>query len=80
SLFDVNNDRYFDSADVVSCGSAQCAPSGFKLSDGTMDAPGNLFGDGSDYGYSSGLSGDINQFDLSGSGGSPGRMSWRQIK
>ncbi|EIK53548.1 type IV pilus-associated protein [Stutzerimonas stutzeri TS44] len=80
SLFDVNNDRYFDSTDVVSCSGAQCTPSGFKLSDGTMDAPGNLFGDGVDYGYSSGLSGDINQFDLSGSGGSPGRMSWRQIK
>jgi len=45
-----------------------------------MDAPGNLFGDGVDYGYSSGLSGDIDQFDLSSSGGRPGRMSWRQIK
>lgn len=80
SLFDVNNDRYFDSADIVSCGTAQCAPSGFKLPDGTMDAPGNLFGDGSDYGYNSGLGGEVDQFDLSGSGGSPGRMSWRQIK
>lgn len=80
SLFDVNKDRYFDSTDAVTCGSAQCTPSAFKLSDGTMDAPGNLFGDGVDSGYSSGLSGDINQFDLSGSGGSPGRMSWRQIK
>ena len=80
SLFDVNNDRYFDSTDVVSCGGAQCTPSGFKLSDGTLDAPGNLFGDGVDYGYSSGLSGDIDQFDLSSSGGRPGRMSWRQIK
>ena len=80
SLFDVNNDRYFDSTDVVSCGSAQCMPSGFKLSDGTLDAPGNLFGDGVDYGYGSGLSGEIDQFDLSSSGGRPGRMSWRQIK
>lgn len=80
SLFDVNGDRYFNSTDVVSCGGAQCTPSGFKLSDGTMDAPGNLFGDGVDYGYSSGLSGDIDQFDLSSSGGRPGRMSWRQIK
>jgi len=80
TLFDVNNDRYFDSADIVSCGTAQCAPSGFKLPDGTMDAPGNLFGDGSDYGYNSGLGGEVDQFDLSGSGGSPGRMSWRQIK
>jgi type IV pilus assembly protein PilY1 len=80
SLFDVNNDRYFDAEDVVSCGSASCAPSGFKLSDGTVDAPGNLFGDGGDSGYSSGLGGNIEQFDLSGSGSRPGRMSWRQLK
>ncbi len=80
SLFDVNSDRYFDSTDVVSCDGEQCTPSGFKLSDGTLDAPGNLFGDGVDYGYSSGLSGEIDQFDLSSSGGRPGRMSWRQLK
>jgi type IV pilus assembly protein PilY1 len=80
SLFDVNNDKYFDTKDVVSCGSASCAPSGFKLGDGTVDAPENLFGDGGDSGYVSGQGGNIEQFDLSGSGSRPGRMSWRQLK
>jgi type IV pilus assembly protein PilY1 len=79
SLFDVNNDKYFDTTDVVSCGSANCAPSGYKVG-GSIDAPGNLFGDGGDSSYLSDLDGNIEQFDLSGSGSRPGRMSWRQLK
>lgn len=80
SLFDVNGDKYFNSADVVACGSASCSPSGYKLPKGTLDGPGSLLGEGVDFGYSSSLEGTIDRFDLSGSGSRPGRMSWRQIR
>lgn len=80
SLFDVNNDKYFNSADLVSCGGASCSPSGYKLPMGTLDGPGSLLGEGVDFGYSSSLEGNIDRFDLSGSGSRPGRMSWRQIR
>jgi type IV pilus assembly protein PilY1 len=79
SLFDVNNDKYFDTEDVVSCGSASCAPSGFKIG-GSVGAPGNLYGDGGDSGISSNVDGGIDQWDMAGSGSRPGRMSWRQLK
>lgn len=80
SVFDVNKDRYFNKFDMISCGSAQCYAGGFKLDDGTLKSPGTLFSTGFDSLYNSNLSGGVEQFDVSGTGEKPGRMSWRQIQ
>ncbi len=82
AVFDVNGDRVFDLKDKVACGgSSTCDASGFKLNDGSLDSPGSIFGDGFDSLYNSGLGdGGIEQNTAAGSGGEPGRMSWRQVQ
>ncbi|WP_244309085.1 pilus assembly protein [Pseudomonas duriflava] len=80
SAFDLNNDRYFNHADMLTCDGGQCYASGFKLEDGTLKSPGTLFSDGFDSLYNSDLSGGVEQFEASGTGSKPGRMSWRQIR
>ncbi|WP_095598025.1 pilus assembly protein [Pseudomonas sp. PIC25] len=82
TVFDVNGDGYFNTSDMLGCGGGNsCDASGFKLGDGTLDSPGAIFGDGFDSLYSSGLGdGGIEQNTAAGSGGKPGRMSWRQIQ
>lgn len=82
TVFDVNGDRVFDYRDQLACGGNNtCDASGFKLNDGSLDSPGAIFGDGFDSLYNSGLGeGGIEQNTAAGSGGKPGRMSWRQIQ
>lgn len=82
TVFDVNGDRVFNYEDQIACGnSSSCDASGFKLNDGSLDSPGAIFGDGFDSLYNSGLGdGGIEQNTAAGSGGKPGRMSWRQIQ
>ena len=82
SIFDVNGDRLFNAEDVVFCGKKSCAPSAYRLPVGSLDGSQILFKVGVDSGYSSGLDGAIDQFDLNGSGSGlgPGRMSWRQLR
>lgn len=80
SIFDKKNDQLFNTEDFVACDNVgSCAPSAYKLPVGSLDGHGSLLGVGVDFGYSSGLDGSIEQFDLRGSG-SPGRMSWRQLR
>lgn len=82
TVFDVNGDRVFNYEDRIACGNGStCDASGFKLNDGSLDSPGAIFGDGFDSLYNSGLGdGGIEQNTAAGSGGKPGRMSWRQIQ
>lgn len=82
AIFDVNGDTVFNDGDKISCGNgSSCDASGFKLNDGSLDSPGAIFGDGFDSLYSSGLGdGGIEQNTAAGSGGKPGRMSWRQVQ